>query len=278
VVVGTSGQEIFTDKYGRVKVQFFWDRQGQDDPNSSCWVSVGTPWAGAQWGAIHIPRVGQEVIVAFLEGDPDRPIIVGAVYNANNMPPYTLPDNMTQSGIRSRTTVRGTAENYNEIRFEDKKGSEQILIHAERDHVVEVENNHSLTVGSSDSQTCPDGSQSISIYKNRTESVETGDEAVTIKQGNRTVTVHSDDTLTVQQGNRSATISQGNDALTVACGNLTNSVNSGSVSITAATSIELKVGSNSVTINTEGVSIQGTQVSVQGSAEVTVKGGLIALN
>ncbi len=99
VVVGAAGEEIFTDKYGRVKVQFHWDRQGTDDSNSSCWLRVATHWAGKQWGAIHIPRIGQEVIVAFLEGDPDQPIIVGSVYNADNMPPWTLPDNKTQSGI-----------------------------------------------------------------------------------------------------------------------------------------------------------------------------------
>ena len=108
VVVGNSGDEIFTDKYGRVKVQFPWDRQGQNDANSSCWVRVATLWAGKQWGIIHIPRVGQEVIVAFEEGDPDRPIIVGSVYNAENMPPYTLPDNKTQSGYLSRSTLKGT--------------------------------------------------------------------------------------------------------------------------------------------------------------------------
>ena len=91
-MVGPAGEEIFTDKYGRVKVQFHWDRQGKNDANSSCWVRVGTPWAGKEWGAIHIPRIGQEVMVEFLEGDPDRPIIVGSVYNAEQMPPYTLPD------------------------------------------------------------------------------------------------------------------------------------------------------------------------------------------
>src|SRR5262249_9190410 len=176
VVVGPSGQEIFTDKYSRVKVQFHWDRKGTNDANSSCWVRVATLWAGKQWGMIHIPRIGQEVIVDFLEGDPDQPIIVGSVYNANNMPPWTLPDNMTQSGIISRSTLQGTADNYNQIQFEDKKGSEQINVHAEKDYNRVVENNDALTVGSDNSQTCPDGSQTISVYKDRTETVETGNE------------------------------------------------------------------------------------------------------
>jgi len=124
VVVGNPGDEIFTDKYSRVKVQLPWDRQGQHDANSSCWARVGTLWAGKQWGMIHIPRVGQEVIVAFEEGDPDRPIIVGSVYNAEQMPPYELPANMTQCGIKSRSSKGGTPANFNEIRLEDKKGSE----------------------------------------------------------------------------------------------------------------------------------------------------------
>ena len=106
-VVGPSGEDIFTDKYSRVKVQFHWDRAGMKDENSSCWVRVSTLWAGKQWGMIHIPRIGQEVIVDFEEGDPDRPLILGSVYNAEQMPPYKLPDNRTQSGMKSRSRWRG---------------------------------------------------------------------------------------------------------------------------------------------------------------------------
>ena len=139
VVVGPSGEEIFTDKYSRVKVQFHWDRDGQNDASSSCWIRVASHWAGGQWGAIHIPRIAQEVVVAFEEGDPDRPIIVGSVYNAQLMPPYELPANKTQSGIRSRT-VKGGKKDNNEIRFEDKQGSEHIYIHAQKDLEMRVEN------------------------------------------------------------------------------------------------------------------------------------------
>src|SRR5262249_51374705 len=160
------GQEIFTDKYSRVKVQFPWDREGQKNADSSCWVRVGTPWAGQQWGMIHIPRIGQEVVVAFEEGDPDQPVIVGSVYNATLMPPYTLPDSMTQSDLKSRRTPQGAAANFNELRFEDKKGSEEVYFHAEKDFTRVVENNDKLTVGSDKAD---DGSQTISIYKDRTE-------------------------------------------------------------------------------------------------------------
>jgi type VI secretion system secreted protein VgrG len=139
VVVGPAGEEIFTDKYSRVKVQFHWDRTGQNDASSSCWIRVATFWAGGQWGGIHIPRIGQEVVVAFEEGDPDRPIVAGSVYNAQLMPPYELPANKTQSGIRSRTVQGGKKDN-NEIRFEDKQGVEHIYIHAQKDFEMRVEN------------------------------------------------------------------------------------------------------------------------------------------
>ncbi len=117
MVVGPSGEEIHTDQYSRVKVQFHWDRYGKKDQNSSCWVRVAQLWAGTQWGGIHIPRIGQEVIVEFLEGDPDHPIITGRVYNKDNMPPYGLPANATQSGIKSRSSKGGSADNFNELRF-----------------------------------------------------------------------------------------------------------------------------------------------------------------
>ncbi len=124
IVVGPSGSEIYTDKYSRVKVHFHWDRYGKYDEKASCWIRVAQLWAGAKWGAIHIPRIGQEVIVDFLEGDPDQPIITGRVYNNDNMPPYDLPDNATQSGIKSRSSKGGSPTNINELRFEDKKGEE----------------------------------------------------------------------------------------------------------------------------------------------------------
>ena len=164
VVVGNAGDEIFTDKYGRIKVQFPWDRQGQKDANSSCWARVATLWAGKQWGIIHIPRVGQEVIVAFEEGDPDRPIVVGSVYNAENMPPYTLPDNKTQSGYLSRSTLNGTDQNFNQLRFEDKKDSEEIYFHAEKDFNRVVENNDTLKVGFDKKDK---GNQTVEIYNNQ---------------------------------------------------------------------------------------------------------------
>jgi type VI secretion system secreted protein VgrG len=145
-VVGPEGEEIWTDQYGRVKVHFYWDRHDQSNENSSCWIRVSQAWAGKNWGAMQIPRIGQEVIVSFLEGDPDRPIITGRVYNAEQTVPYDLPANATQSGMKSRSSKGGTPANFNEIRMEDKKGAEQLYIHAERnqDIVVEADESHSV--------------------------------------------------------------------------------------------------------------------------------------
>lgn len=194
VVVGAIGEEIFTDKYGRVKVQFHWDREGRRDENSSCWIRVSQVWAGKNWGAIQIPRMGQEVIVEFLEGDPDRPIITGRVYNAEQMPPYALKDNKTQSGIKSRSSKGGTSANFNEIRFEDKKGSEEIHIHAEKDQNNLVENNESTWVGHNRSETV-DHDETIHIKHDRTETVD-NDETITINN-NRTEKVVKNETIDI---------------------------------------------------------------------------------
>ncbi|MGE8414017.1 MAG: type VI secretion system Vgr family protein [Pseudomonas sp.] len=146
-VVGPSGEEIWTDQYGRVKVHFHWDRHDQSNENSSCWIRVSQAWAGKNWGSMQIPRIGQEVIVSFLEGDPDRPIITGRVYNAEQTVPYDLPANATQSGMKSRSSKGGSPANFNEIRMEDKKGAEQLYIHAERNQDIVVEVNESHSVG-----------------------------------------------------------------------------------------------------------------------------------
>jgi len=148
LVVGKSGEEIWVDKYGRIKVQFYWDRLGKKNEDSSCWIRVSQPWAGKSWGATWIPRMGQEVVVSFIEGDPDRPLITGRVYNADQTVPYTLPDHQTVSTFMSRSSKGGGGANYNEIRFEDKKDNEQIFINAERDMDQRVEVDSREFVGS----------------------------------------------------------------------------------------------------------------------------------
>ena len=181
IVVGPADQEIWTDEYGRVRLQFHWDREGQSDENSSCWVRVSQAWAGSNWGSIHIPRIGQEVVVSFLEGDPNRPLVTGRVYNAANMPPYTLPGSQTQSGIKSRSSKDATAENFNEIRFEDKKGQEELHIQAEKNMTTLVKKDQSRSVKGSRSASV-DGGDSVSVGGDRSLSV-TGKLSVTVKGG-----------------------------------------------------------------------------------------------
>ncbi len=196
IVVGPSGEEIHTDEFGRIKLQFHWDRHGKKDENSSCWVRVTQMgWAGEKWGGIHIPRMGQEVIVEFLEGDPDRPIVTGRVYNAKTVVPYDLPANKTQSGLKSRSTKGGTDANFNEIRFEDKKGSEEVFLHGEKDWTIRIKNNENETVGASISSNAGG-----SISRNAGADISrTADDNITDKAG-KNITTNSGKNMALSAG------------------------------------------------------------------------------
>ena len=271
-VVGASGQEIVTDKYGRVKVQFPWDREGQKDQNSSCWVRVATSWAGQQWGAISLPRVGQEVVVAFEEGDPDRPIVVGSVYNDLMMPPYTLPDEKTKSTVKSRSSLEGKAENFNEIRFEDKKDSEEIYVHAEKDfnrvvenndthkigfvkkdkgdQTVEVFNNQLVTVGGGKGDAA-DGSHTFTIWNDQTITVGSGKGQN--KAGSQTLSVYKDRTATLETGNETVIVKQGKRLVQIDTGDDTHHVKTGDRVVNVDTGNDthtVKTGNREVSIDT----------------------------
>ena len=286
IVVGPSDEEIHTDKYGRVILQFHWDRYGKSDENSSCWVRVAQLWAGKKWGGIHIPRIGQEVIVEFLEGDPDRPIITGRVYNADQMPPYDLPKNKTQSGIKSRSSKKGTSANFNEIRMEDKKGKEQLYIHAEKNQDNIVENDETTSVGHNRTETVGND-ETITIKGDRTEIVgagkEGGDETITIK-GDRTELVEHDEKITIN-GDRTETVGAGEgggDEKVTITGDKSEFVGTGGkgdrtrfvknnetinigniLSITAGDEISLSVGKSLLVMKKDGtITLSGTDISV----------------
>jgi type VI secretion system secreted protein VgrG len=203
IVTGPSGSEICTDQYGRIKVQFHWDRYGKNNDHSSCWIRVAQTWAGKGWGGWYVPRMGQEVVVTFLDGDPDRPLVVGSVYNAEQTVPFALPANATQSGVRTRSSLGGSAANCNELRFEDKKGSEEVNFHAERDLDSSVEHNETRSVGND---------QTIEVGHDR--SLTVGHDETTAIGDNRTETVGSNETVTIGK-TRSHTIGM-IDNLTVA--------------------------------------------------------------
>ena len=194
IVVGPPGEEIHTDEYGRVRVQFHWDRVGENDEKSSAWVRVATAWSGPNFGMTSIPRIGAEVIVQFLGGAPDRPIITGMVPNAATMPPWTLPANKTQSGILTRSTPGGAYDNANALRFEDKKGKEQLWLHAEKDQLTEVEHDEDKWVGNDRRKTI-DRDERSHIKRDRTEIVDR-DETITIHH-DRTEVVDHDETITI---------------------------------------------------------------------------------
>src|SRR5215468_1758706 len=209
VVVGPSGEEIFTDKYGRVKVQFHWDREGKKNENSSCWVRVSYPWAGKAWGGIQIPRIGQEVIVDFIEGDPDRPIITGRVYNAGEMPPWDLPGKMMVSGYKSNSTKGGGG--YNELSFDDTKGTELIQIHGQYDMDTKIEHDERRHVVNNRTKNV-DVDETSTIGNNRTEKVGKN-EQITIGV-DRTESVGSNEKITIGS-NRTENVGA-NESITVA--------------------------------------------------------------
>ena len=201
-VVGKSGEEIWTDKYGRVKVQFHWDQQGKKDENSSCWVRVAHGWAGQGWGMMFLPRIGQEVIVSFLEGDPDRPIITGSVYNAEKTVPYALPGEQTKSTIMGYSSKGGGGNN--EIRFEDKKDSEEVYAHAQKDMTIKVENDRKKDVLHDEINT---------IKNDRTTTIQEGNEKLVVSKGDRTVQVETGKETHEVKGERLLTVT-GNETHT----------------------------------------------------------------
>lgn len=183
VVTGPPGEEIYTDQYGRIKVQFHWDRDGEKNEKTSCWMRVSQKWAGPGWGGLFLPRIGQEVIVDFVDGDPDRPLVTGCVYNGANMPPYPLPGEKTKSTIKTESSPGGGG--YNEIRFEDKKGGEEIYIQAQKDQNQLVKNNMSTLVKNN---------RSLTVANNRTTVVQKENDTLTVEKGQRFVTVKDKET------------------------------------------------------------------------------------
>jgi type VI secretion system secreted protein VgrG len=323
-VVGDSGEDITTDEYGRVKVKFHWDRRGEtpengdgsagtqpkpkdkdkngNDPNSSCWVRVAQMWAGANFGAINIPRIGDEVIVDFLEGDPDRPIITGRVYNADNMPPYALPDHKTQTGIKSRSSKGGNPQNFNELRFEDLKGDEEVYLQAEKDLNILVKNDETRDVGhdrvknvKNDETSTITGNRSedvgkdekIAIHGNRSETVDK-DETITIT-GARSESVGKDETISIT-GKRTETVGKDEnisitgarqvdvgkaDTLSVGAGRTQNITGDDQVTVTkklhfdAGDEIVIKTGDASITMKKDGtIILKGKDVSITASGKI----------
>ncbi|MDH5354103.1 MAG: type VI secretion system tip protein VgrG [Gammaproteobacteria bacterium] len=269
-VVGPVGEEIYIDEYGRIKVQFHWDREGRNDETSSCFIRVMQPWAGAGWGTSFIPRIGMEVVVNFFDGDPDRPIVTGSVYNGDNKPPFT---SKTQSGIKTRSSKSGTTSHFNELRFDDNKDAEQIYLHAEKNLDIQVENNETLVVDVDRTKTIGNN-ESTSIGKNRDKSV--GENQTESIGKNKSIDVGSNHSESIA---KDKTLNVGDDHtesigknMSINIGdNLTESIGK-KIYIEAGDQIVLKSGSASITMKSNGdITIKGKNISLQGAGKINVK-------
>lgn len=273
-VLGPSGEEIYTDEYGRVKVLLRWDHTPDATADGALWVRVVQSWAGNGWGWQFLPRVGTEVAVAFLDADPDRPVVIGGLYNGAMSPPFALPDQKTKSGLRTRSSTGGGTADYSEISFDDKAGSEIVLLHAQKDLTVEVEHDQTLTV---------DNCRVVTIKK---------DESVTIK-GKQTIDVTGNRSVQIDQGNDSLAVQQGNLSIDVALGNVSIKADAGKIAMQAMQSIELTVGSTSLKLTPEGITLSALMIKIgaeamldmkapmttlKGEGMLTLKGGIMMLN
>jgi type VI secretion system secreted protein VgrG len=261
VVIGTDAEgDIFTDDLARVKVKFFWDHRGEAAPDQSIWARVVQPWAGKGWGAQFIPRVGTEVAVAFMDGDPDRPVVLGGLYNGVDKPIFTKAEKM-KSGFRSRSVDKGGTKDFSEISFDDKKGQEVLFIHAQKDFNIEVENDLNLKV---------DNCRIVEVKKDETITIK-GDQGVRVK-GNRTLIVEQGSyKVWVDTDNYETVVKMGNHDLKVKMGNIGVKADLGAIKQEAMQSITFKVGGNSLTIDQTGVTIKGIMVKIEGTAMVDVK-------
>ena len=297
IVVGPPGEELWPDKYGRVKVQFHWDREGDNNEHSSCWIRVSQLWAGTGWGAMYIPRIGQEVIVDFLEGDPDCPIITGRVYHATNMPPYNLPAEKTKSTIKSNSSPGGGG--FNELRFEDKKGNEEIFLHGQKDWTIQILNNKNQTIGHDETldvghdrtkevknnQSETIGvNKTITVGKNHTESI--GENASIDVGKNETISVGENVSIVIGKNftediaeksdttvGKDKSIQVGKNSSTSVGENMVIDVGK-KLNITAAEQITLTTGSSSITMKKDGtITIKGKDITLNGSGKINAKAG-----
>ena len=246
-----SGQteEIWPDKFGRVRVRFPWDREGK----YACWLRVVQPWAGKSWGQLWLPRTGDEVAVSFLEGDPDCPIVVGSVYNSNNLPIFTLPDNKTQSGILTHSSKNGGGSNFNMLRFEDKKGSEEIFIQAEKDWNSLIKHDETRTIKND---------RTTTVHGNESRTVETGNDTIDIQQGKRSLTVMGDLSETVKQGNISVKADMGNISSTASLGSITIEASAGQITINGLSGVKLTCGASTIQLTPASISINAPMVLI----------------
>lgn len=239
-VVGASGDEVMTDEYGRIKVKFHWDRATVSDEDRTCWIRVAQSWAGGSWGAMTIPRVGQEVVVEFLEGNPDRPLITGVVYNATNKVPYPLPDNKTRTVLKSNSSTGGSG--FNEFRFEDKAGEEEIYIHAQKDYKREVLHDETLDV-----------------TNDRTHTIKSGNDKLTVSTGNHTIDISAG--ASEISAAKSITLKVAGNSIVIDTKGIT--INGTMLDFSGSSTVSMKASAS---------------MTLDGGGAMTVKAGMVSIN
>ncbi|MEO1470680.1 MAG: type VI secretion system tip protein TssI/VgrG [Pseudomonadota bacterium] len=292
VVVGPSGEEIYTDEFGRVKVHFYWDREGQKDDKSSCWIRKAEPWTGKGWGMVWLPRIGQEVVVEFEEGDPDRPLIVGMLFNDQTKHPFALPGNMTRMGWTSVSSKGGTAGGYDktsamahEFIFEDKKDSEFVRLQSERDYFERIKNNATITVGLEHKDK---GDYSMTIHNDRTETVKEGNHTFTVEKGKENYTVEDDRTVKMNKNHTEEVAKDQKSTIgsnqTVDIGkNQTVDIGSNqaidvgqNITIEAGTKITLKCGQSSIVMDMNSITLKSMDITCTAQMNFAASGSMAA--
>ncbi|MGE4877275.1 type VI secretion system Vgr family protein [Yersinia enterocolitica] len=294
IVVGPASEEIHTDKLGRIKIQFPWDNENKHDDGSSCWIRVAQAWAASQSGAVFLPRIGNEVLVSFINGNPDLPVVIGSVYNGRNIPPLNLPGEKNHSGFVSRSSLDGNVEEGHELRFDDKKGEEKLHVTSQKDLILQVKNDvkteiaHQVTetIGADRATTITKGKDSLTLKQ--------GDRSLELEQGNHSVQLkQGDNIVALDQGNYTTTLKQGNYSIDIK-GNLNETLTGGdhqlkvsgggsvvkadkACVIESTQSIELKVGSSKISISPTGITLSGVTIKITGSGTAELKGSMVTV-
>lgn len=259
-VVGPDSEEIHTDEYGRIKIQFPWDNKNPSNDNSSCWVRVAQPWAGGKFGGQFIPRVGSEVLVSFIQGHPDHPLVTGAVYNGQNKPPFSLPGEKNESGFVTRSTTKGSIEDGHRLSFNDKKGEEKLTISTQKDLALTIKND-----------------AICKIAANRHTELSKGNDQLIIREGNMLFTLEKGNLHQNVTGNVTTGLKNGDYTLKVSGGS-GNIQTDKTLTLESMQSIELKVGSNKISLSASGISISGTMIKIEGSGTAELKGAMTTVS
>jgi len=259
-VVGPQSEEIHTDEYGRIRIQFPWDKENPHDHTSSCWVRVAQPWTGGKFGSQFIPRVGSEVLVNFIQGHPDYPLVTGTVYNGQNKPPFALPGEKTESGFVTRSTTNGSINDGHRLSFNDKKGEELLTIIAQKNLSLTVKNDAITTIAA-----------------NRSTELTKGNEQLVLKQGNMNITLEKGNWQHKVTGNATTELNNGSYALKVVGGSGSLKTDK-ALKLESSQSIELKVGSNKICLSASGITINGTMVKIEGRGTAVLKSAMTTVS